>query len=205
MAVPGRGPRPSIDLQTLVERDSGFSQEESTGALNPPGAFASHMDSEETVKDVSTRDIAAYRRRHHRELTEPGAYLGGYREGDTTYLDRSRRFEGPTRVEEALTWGREQGQVSVYDTEEDQTHYAHTNKNVTGEDQYPYSESMAQGARSQWAARGTPPGPSRTRHVDEMVDSVVQAQGIADPSQTFGPAQSVSDLPETTAMKPKKR
>lgn len=202
--IPQRGPRPSVDLQTLVERDTGFSQKEETGALNPPGTFASHIEGEETVENVTTRDIAAYRRRHHRELTQPGVYLGGYREGETTYLDQSRRFTGPTRVEEALNWGRRQGQVSVYDVDDDEVHFTHTSPDVPEGQEFDYSEKMAQGTRKQWAARGVPEGPSRTRHVEEMVDSVQQAQGITNPSQKFGAARPIHDIPETTQMKPRR-
>jgi len=179
MAQRKRGPRPSDQLVGLTERDGGFTTKETSGALNPPGTFAAWEDHERVVEGpVRSTDIMQFRRDHGDALDRPGAYFGGYQEEDTTYLDVSRRFVGPTRVERALEFGRQQGQVSVYDVEDDALHYTHTAPDVPEESQYGYSERMAQATRSQKQARKLEPGPERSQRVEHMVDAIFEAQNL---------------------------
>lgn len=181
---------PSDQLVGLAGRYGGFSTKESSGALDRPGAYTSWQDTEQVIEGpVRSTDVMQYRQEHSEELSRPGAYFGGYREpegvrqasvgreGDTTYLDVSRRFVGPTRVERALEFGRKQGQVSVYDTDAGLS-YVHENPDVPDESKYSYSASMAESVRAQKRAREQPPGPERSRHVEEMVDAIYSAQNL---------------------------
>lgn len=169
--------QPSDQLVGLAARYGGFSTKESSGALNRPGAYASLEGTEEVVSDqMKSTDVMRYRKEHGTELARPGAYFGGYREpegvraeatgreGDTTYLDVSRRFVGPTRVERALEFGRKQGQVSVYDTDAG-LKYVHENAGVPEESKYGYSADMADAVRAQKSGR-----------VTEMVDAIDRSQ-----------------------------
>lgn len=169
--------QPSDQLVGLAARHGGFSTKEASGAVDRPGAYASWAGTEEVVSgQMKSTDVMKYRKEHGTELSRSGAYFGGYREpegprneavgreGDTTYLDVSKRFVGPTRVERALEFGRKQGQVSVYDTDAG-LNYVHENSGVPEESKYGYSADMADAARAQKSGR-----------VGEMVDAVERSQ-----------------------------
>jgi hypothetical protein len=184
------GPRSNVDLVTLAQNHGGFSVKEGSGRHGPPGAYAAWQGQEKVISGAMTsNDVRSFRSEHADRLAGPNAYLGGYREpegvrqkspqreGDTTYLDVSRRFVGPTRVERALEFGRKQGQVSVYDTDSG-LHYSHSNPAVPDDSKYEYSANMASAARTQKDARTLPPGPERAGRVEEMVDSIFAAQNL---------------------------
>lgn len=176
MRLRGR-PQPPDHLVGLAARHGGFSTKEDSGALNRPGAYASWEGTEQVISgQMKSTDVMKYRKEHGTELNRAGAYFGGYREpeglrdknlqrpDDTTYLDVSRRFVGPNRVERALEFGRKQGQVSIYDTDAG-LKYAHENAGVAEDDKYSYSADMADATRAQKSGR-----------VTEMVDAIERSQ-----------------------------
>lgn len=198
MARRRKGPLPSVSLVDLSQKHGGFTTDETTGQIDPPGTFASVAGHERVVEGtLRATDVTRYRRDKAAVLSGEGMFLGGYREpfgtrqrspqreGDTTYLDVSRQFIGPNRVEEAVAWARPEGQVSVYDADTNSLHYVHTSDHVPEDQQYAYSASMADAVRAQKAGR-----------VEEMVDAVVQAQGIAHPERSV--ADETPDVPTET-------
>ena len=184
------GPRPSVDFVTMAQNHGGFSEKEGSGNWGKSGAYASYEDSERVVEGpLRSTDVSRYRQDHAERLAEPGSYFGGYREpegirqksperaGDETYLDVSRRFIGPQRVERAREFARGQGQVSIYDTDAG-LNYVHTNPEVPAGSKYEYSAHMADSVRAQKQARSQKPGAARTEHVEAMVDSIFAAQNL---------------------------
>lgn len=66
----------------------------------------------EPVADFDADDVRRYRREHRALLSRPGHFLGGWRDGDTIYLDISIRSD---TVEEAARIAREKKQLAIYD------------------------------------------------------------------------------------------
>lgn len=189
-----RKQQPNVNLVTMAQNLGGFTADERTGALDPPGTYASYRDQEQVVEGtLSSNDVRQFRIQHSDLLQQPRNYLGGYREpegvrqrspqreGDETYLDVSQRFvDEPysgSRKMRAMDFARGQGQVSIYDTEEG-LDYVHTNPEVPEDDKYAYSAEMASATRSQIDAREMSPGPERSSRVEEMVDAIFRAQGL---------------------------
>lgn len=167
----------NVDLVTMAQNHGGFSVKEDSGNFGAKGTYASWEGTEDVVEGTLTSNrVRQFREGNAGALARPGAYLGGYREpegvrqrtpqrpDDVTYLDVSRRFTGPSRVERALEFGRKQGQVSVYDTEAG-LQYVHENAAVPEKDRYSYSAEMADATRAQKSGRS-----------DELADAVIRAQ-----------------------------
>lgn len=186
----GHGPRPNVDFVTMAQNHGGFSEKESSGNWGKSGAYSALEGSELVVEGpLRSTDVMQFRRQNAERLAEPGAYFGGYREpegirqksperaGDETYLDVSRRFIGPQRLERAREFARGQGQISVFDTDAGLA-YTHENPEVPEDSKYEYSAHMAQSAREQKQARSLKPGAARTEHVEAMVDSIFAAQNL---------------------------
>jgi hypothetical protein len=205
----------NVDIVTLTHLHGGSTAREGSHEFNPPGAFASWEDHERMLDRSPTAvDLLRYRQDEAQALSQPDAYLGTYREpagvrqrspertGDETYLDVSRRFVGPRRVEEARKFGREQNQVSIFDTDE-KLKYVHENPAVPTDDKYPYSASMAGAARTQRYARELPPGPMRTAQVESMVDDIEAAQSLKDPltAKAIGDEEDIAKSEQWAAIK----
>lgn len=195
----------NVDLVTLTHLHGGASGKEGERELNPPGAFASWDGHEELLdRPVTATDIMRYRSKKAQALSEPDAYVGTYREpagvrqrdpqrtGDETYLDVSRRFVGPGRVDRARSFARQQAQISFYDTDAG-LKYTHENWAVPPGDKYDYSSRMRSAAQIQKKARKHPPGDARTGRVDEMLRAIDAAQNLKDPAVVAGVESANAD------------
>lgn len=188
----------NVDFVTLTHLHGGASGKEGEPELNPPGAFASWEGHEELIdRPVTATDIMRYRSKKAKALSQPDAYMGTYREpagvrqrdpertGDETFLDVSRRFVGPGRVDRARAFAREQAQISFYDTDAG-LKYVHENWAVPPADKYIYSARMRGAAQIQKQARKLPPGEVRTGRINEMLAAIDSAQGLKDPAVVAG-------------------
>lgn len=192
MATKGR--QPNVNLVTLAQNQGGFSVNEHSGEVNPPGAFVAYEDAQQVVTGpLRSTDVAQFRSRYSDRLQDPENYLGGYREpagirqkspqrpDDETYLDISRRFvdeEGAApRLDRAMEFARGQAQISIYDTDAG-LRYVHESPDVPEDQKYQYSAHLADAARAQKRARQLDPSEARTEQVEAMVDSIFAAQNL---------------------------
>ena len=159
--------------------EAGFSIKESSGRSGGKGTYASHANAESVVS--STADIARFRQDRSEDLSQGGAYLGGWHYDDQRYLDVSRRFVGRGRVDRARDFGRRNGQIGLYDTEHGElpTFAPKGGGLGKGETGMKYSEHMAMAARAQAEGRKSGSMDEIRQHANVLADQVWEAEQLA--------------------------
>lgn len=100
-------------LAKRLRTQGGFSVS-AAGTPAPHSGFTVSREGTERVIPgfAKPQDIDAFQTEHADRLQHPGYYMGGWRDGDKTYLDISQRF--PTR-ESAMVQGGVHHQIAAFD------------------------------------------------------------------------------------------
>lgn len=118
------GGRPGLKYPRLVEaaREGGFST--TTHGDVPEGGYmvSPYPDAEEKydAATMTRQDVHDYRDRHADELARPNHYLGGWRDGNTVYLDISVHADTASAAER---YAIEHQQLAYFDLNTGQTVY----------------------------------------------------------------------------------
>lgn len=114
-------PRPVVsgqDLSRQLQTEGGFSVDPYTGQTPQSGSMASAFGAEEQYPGtVSPSQIESYAQRRGPHMQSTGAYMGGWQDDDTAYLDQSRRFGDR---DQAMEYGRRNAQRAMYDLDQQQ-------------------------------------------------------------------------------------
>lgn len=100
-----------------LEREAeagGFSYSRFAGAPSDGFMVSPYKEAETPipVEEFDPGDVASFRRKWARKLKNPDHYLGGWRDGDTIYLDIAVRRKS---ADEAAELARKHGQLAYYD------------------------------------------------------------------------------------------
>jgi len=103
----------SKELEKQAEA-GGFSYRRITGAPADGFMVSPYKEAEysEPVADFDADDVRRYRREHRDLLSQPDHFLGGWRDGDTIYLDISIRAPD---LRTAAELARKHKQLAIYD------------------------------------------------------------------------------------------
>lgn len=114
-------PRPVVsgqDLHRQLQTEGGFSVDPYTGQVPQSGTMVSTQGAEEQYPGTAyPSQIESYAQRRGPHMQATGAYMGGWQEDDTGFLDQSRRFQDR---DQAMEYGRRNAQRAMYDLDQQQ-------------------------------------------------------------------------------------